>query len=169
MFRLKKAWGLANLLRIKNRGTNVEVMGYTRFLNPESIVLGNNVRIGYGCFFFGKGGIHVGDNTIISRNVTIYSSNHNFLGDMIPYDSSHIHKPVVIGRGVWIGMGVSITPGVNIGDGAIIGMGSVISKNVAQGAIVVGTGQREITSRNIDKFYQLLEANQIYSVHYPKH
>lgn len=169
MFRLKRVWGDANLRRISNRGTNIKVMGYTRFLNPESIVLGNNIRIGYGCFFFGKGGISIGDNTIISRNVTIYSSNHNYLGAMIPYDASYNQKPVVIGKGVWIGMGVSITPGVHIGDGAIIGMGAVISKNVGNGAIVVGARQREIGSRNMEEFYKLMEEEQIFAVKYPNH
>ena len=167
MYRVKMAWGVANLRRIKNKGSNVKVMGYTRFLNPENIVLGDNVRIGYGCFLFGLGGIEIGDNSILSRNITIYSSNHDYNGQMIPYSNENIHKPVKIGKGVWIGMGVSITPGVVIGDGAIIGMGTVISKNVLDGEIIVGSGQRKISNRDLDKFNDLIKDNKIFSLIYP--
>jgi acetyltransferase-like isoleucine patch superfamily enzyme len=167
MFRIKRSWGIANLKKIRNKGENVKVMGYTRFLDPDNIFIGNNVRIGYGCFFFGKGGIIIGDNTILSRNITIYSSNHNYKSNMIPYNDQYIDKPVKIGKGVWIGMGVSITPGVTIGDGAIIGMGAVISKNVNPGEIVVNVGQRVVLSRDMNEFEKLLDSNQIYSFIYP--
>lgn len=168
MYRIKKAWGIANLKKIKKKGTNVSIMGYTRFLDPDNITIGNNVRIGYGCFFFGKGGIFIGDNTILSRNITIYSSNHDYKSDMIPYNNDYVNKPVTIGSGVWIGMGVSITPGVSIGDGAVIGMGTVISKDVNPGDIVVGSGQKVVSRRDMDSFNELMKKEMIYSVLYPE-
>lgn len=163
MYRIKAAWGKVHFHNIKNKGKNVKVVGYSRFLNPENLILGNNVRIGYGGFFYCKGGIDIGDNTIISRDVTIYSSNHDYKGNAIPYDNNYIHKPVKIGRGVWIGMGVMITPGVNIGDGAIIGMGTVISKDINNGEIVVGSGQKVVSKRDIVKFLELEKENKIFS------
>lgn len=167
MFRVKRAWGIANLRKIKNKGTNVKAMGYTRFLNPESIVLGDNVRIGYDCFLYGKGGIEIKSNTILSRRITIYSSNHDYLGDMIPYSNEYTHGKVTIGTGVWIGMGVSITPGVTIGDGAIIGMGTIISKDVKAGEIVVGKGQRAVGMRDMKRFEELANQDLFYSKKYP--
>lgn len=167
MYRIKAAWGKVHLKNIKNKGTNVNIVGYSRFLNPENLILGNNIRIGYGCFFYCKGGITIGDNSILSRNITIYSSNHNYLGNSIPYDNSYIHKPVKIGKGVWIGMGVMITPGVEIGDGAIIGMGTIVSKNIGPGEIVVGSGQKIVSKRDIDKFYELERKEEIFSILWP--
>ena len=167
MYRIKAAWGEVHLHNIKNKGENVKVVGYSRFLNPENLVLGSNVRIGYGCFFYCKGGIEIRDNTIISRNVTIYSSNHDYQGDAIPYDNNYIHKPVKIGKGVWIGMGVMITPGVEIGDGAIIGMGAVISKNINAGEIVVGSEQKVVAKRDMGKFYKLENENKIFATKWP--
>ncbi len=167
MYRIKRSWGIANLRKIKNIGSNVMCMGYTRFIYPEKIILEDNVRIGYGCFFYGKGGIKIGKNSILSRYITIYSSNHDFKAEMIPYSDDYIDKEVVIGEGVWIGMGVSITPGVTIGDGAIIGMGAVISRDIEKGEIVVGSGQRVISKRDMDEFYRLTKENSIYSVKYP--
>ena len=167
MYRIRYSWGIANLKKIKNKGHNVKVMGYTRFLDPDNITLGNHVRIGYGCFLFGKGGISIGDCTILSRNITIYSSNHDFKDNMIPYSDEYIKKPVIIGKGVWIGMNVCITPGVTIKDGAIIGMGAVISKDVNEGEIVVGSDQRIISNRDMDKFGRLLKEELIYAKIYP--
>jgi acetyltransferase-like isoleucine patch superfamily enzyme len=163
MYRIKAVWGNVHLNNIKNKGTNVKIVGYSRFLNPENLILGNNIRIGYNAFFYCKGGIEIGDNTIISRNVTIYSSNHNYQGNAIPYDNDYIHKKVKIGKGVWIGMGVMITPGVTIGDGAIIGMGTVVSRNVKTGDIIVGTGQKIVSKRDMEIFYSLEMKNQIFS------
>lgn len=167
MYRLREIWGISNLKKIKNKGNNCKIIGYSRILDPEKIVLGDNIRIGYGCFLFGKGGIVIGDNSILSRNITIYSSNHDFKSeDFIPYNNNYINKPVVIGNGVWIGMGVMITPGVSIGDGAIIGMGCVISKNVLPGEIVVGAGQRTVANRDMIKFYKNVSSGNIFSLNF---
>lgn len=167
MYRIRNAWGKVHLYNIKNKGINVNIVGYSRFLDPENLSLGNNVRIGYNCFFYCKGGITIGDNTILSRNITIYSSNHNYLGNAIPYDNTHIHKPVKIGKSVWIGMGVMITPGVEIGDGAIIGMGTVVSKNVKEGEIIVGSGQKTVLNRDMEKFNLLQNEEKIFSKLWP--
>jgi acetyltransferase-like isoleucine patch superfamily enzyme len=167
MYRVKESWGIANIRNIKNVGENVKIVGYSRFLDGQYINIGNNVRIGYGCFFFGKGGITIGDNSILSRNITIYSSNHDYSSDYVPYNNLHIDKPVFIGQGVWIGMNVCITPGVVIGDGAIIGMGTVVSRNVEPGAIVVGFGQKEISGRKMEDFYKNLNEDRIFSKIWP--
>lgn len=167
LYRVKRAWGSAHLKRIKNKGKNVKIVGYSRFINPDKLFLGDNVRIGYNCFFYCSGGITVGENTIISRNVTIYSSNHDFTKQMVPYNSEYIHKEVVIGKGVWIGMNVNIIPGVKIGDGAIIGMNVTVSANVAPGEIIVAQKNRVVKNRDMIKFYENMKNGNIFSVKYP--
>lgn len=168
LYRIRDAWGVVHLWNIKNKGRNVKLVGYSRFINPERLHIGNNVRIGYNCFLFCQGGIRIGDNSILSRNITIYSGNHNYDGDAVPYDNRYINKEVVIGDSVWIAMNVCILPGVHIGDGAIVGMGAIISKNVAAGEIVVGSQQRVVGKRDIAKFNELRADGKIYTVLYPK-
>jgi acetyltransferase-like isoleucine patch superfamily enzyme len=168
-FRIMRAWGAAHLKRIKNKGKNVSIVGYSRIVNAENLILGNNVRIGYNCYFFCKGGVEIGDNTILSRNITIYSSNHDFnSGDMIPYNSNYVHKKVLIGNGVWVGMNVNIIPGVTIGDGAIIGMNVTVSKDVQPGEVLVSNKNRVVALRDMDKFKFNLDNNNIFSVKFPK-
>jgi acetyltransferase-like isoleucine patch superfamily enzyme len=129
----------------------------------EKLVIKDYCRIGENFFIHSKGGVTIGINTILSRNVTIYSANHNYKSEKkIPYDNTYIEKPVIIGESVWIGMNVCILPGVNVGDGAIIGMGSIISKDVKEGEIVVSNSQRTISKRDIKVFNRLKKEKQYY-------
>ena len=151
-----------NLLKMKIGFKSVFYRRGT-ILFSENIEIGNYCRIGENYFFHGLGGIKIGDNTILSRNVTIYSANHNYLSNVqIPYDESYIAKQVTIGNSVWIGMNVCILPGVEISDGAIIGMGAVVSKNVGYGEIVVGSSQRVVGKRDINNFDDLKKNEQYY-------
>lgn len=146
-------------------GKKSTFFGQGTVFHPEKLIVGDYCRIGENFFFHALGGISIGNNTILSRNVTIYSANHNFKSDKtLPYDDDYICKSVEIGHSVWIGMNVSILPGVKIGDGAIIAMGSIITKDVNTGEIVASSSQRVIGSRpysqveesnNLSFFYEL--------------
>lgn len=115
---------------------------------PQSVEMGNNVHINRGAFIRAEGGLKVGDNVHIARNVVIYTLNHNYKGDALPYDHTFIRKPVVIEKNVWIGINVTITPGVTIGKGAIIGAGTIVSKDVPPLAIVGSAPQTVIRFRD---------------------
>lgn len=140
--------------RIKNIGFNSRIRGEPIIHYIDNLSVGSYVRIGEGAFLFCKGGISIGDNTQISRNILIYSADHHMEGEAIPYDDKYIDKPVTIGKSVWIGMNVVITPGVSIGDGAVIGMGTVVSKDIPAGAVVVGAKQRTIKYRDMNNFHE---------------
>lgn len=51
---------------------------------------------------------------------------------------------VTIGRAARIGANVTILPGVHIGERALIGAGAVVTKDVAPGAVVIGTAARQV-------------------------
>jgi acetyltransferase-like isoleucine patch superfamily enzyme len=165
--RIKRAQGNVVLSKVKNKGNNCKFNGFIDIKDVDKLILSDNVRIGEGGFLFAMGGIKIGNNTQISRNVVIYTGNHDINGNAIPYDDSYILKPVVIGHSVWIGMNVVITPGVTIGDGAIIGMGTVVSTDVPEGAIVVGAKQRIIKYRNMNKFSELNNSKKYFSEMWP--
>lgn len=150
--RVEKTRGIIVCKKIKNKGIDLRIHGKVTIINPNMVKIGNYVRIGTGAFFSCAGGLSIGDNTQFSRNVTIYTNNHDIEGISIPYDNKIVCKSVNIGRSVWIGMNVTITPGVSIEDGAIIGMGTVVSKDVPKGAIVVGARQRIIGYRDLEDF-----------------
>ncbi|WP_162929967.1 DapH/DapD/GlmU-related protein [Vibrio sp. Evd11] len=164
---MKKSQGQLALSKVKKRGDNCLFHGDAVLHNPDNIILESNVRIGDNCFIHALGGVTIGKNTQISRNVLIYTCNHNINGNAIPYDDTYILKSVNIGSSVWIGMNVIITPGVTIGDGAVIGMGTVVSKDVQSGQIVVGSHQRVVNERNMKDFYKHDNNNNLFSVKWP--
>jgi acetyltransferase-like isoleucine patch superfamily enzyme len=59
---------------------------------------------------------------------------------------SRCTRGVHIGRDARIGANVTILPGVRIGERALIGAGAVVTKDVAPGAVVVGTAARPVKS-----------------------
>ena len=103
-----------------------------------------------------SGGVTIGQFFHVGRNLTIYSSDHDYKNaDYIPYGTNMIYGPVVIGDAVWCGANVTILPGVTVGDGAIIAAGSVVTRNVPACAVVAGNPARIVGQRDSLAFEQL--------------
>lgn len=152
-------------LTMKNVGKNVHICKNYIFSGNKNIDIGDNVWIGESFYARGEGGIKIGSGTIISRNVQIWTSNHNYDSDdllCIPYDKRMILKPVIISENVWIGTSVIFIPGVTVGEGAVIGAGSVVTKDVPPFAVVGGNPAKIIKYRNKEKYFELKEQNKIY-------
>jgi maltose O-acetyltransferase len=123
--------------------------------------IGSNVSIGMHPYLRAEGGLTIGDNTKISRNLLLYTVNHDIEGIRLPYDDRVVPKPVSIGRNVWIGMNVCIAPGTTIGDGAVVGMGTVVSGTVPPLGIIGSAPWRIIGERD-EEHYRRLEAEGRY-------
>ena len=129
-------------------GNGVRIYGRFTVSAPGMLEVADNVHINSGAFFRAEGGLRIDDNVHISRNLLVYTINHNYAGANIPYDNTVLAKPVRIERNVWIGANVMITPGVTIGEGAIVGMGSVIAKDVEPMSVVGAAPQRNLKARD---------------------
>ena len=142
--------------KLQSKGYNLRLNGKNHTItNPKATIIGNNVHIGNNAYFSSEGGLIIGDNTHISRNVTIYTQNHNYFGDVLPYDQTVVYKPVTIHKNVWIGMNVSIIPGVTIGEGAIIGLGTLINRNIKPFEVVGSSKSTHLKNRNIEHYKEL--------------
>lgn len=117
-------------------------------------ILGSGVQLyGDGKIVLGKNGycgnfvamqavdgcsITIGENSAISHNVRIYTSNRLAKsvadGESIQYKKGN----VTIGDNVWIGANVFIVEGVNIGDNVVIGANSVVTKDISSRCVVAG-------------------------------
>jgi len=140
------------LSKFKSCGTGVGMWGRVYISGAEQIEIGNNVHIGNNAFIRAEGGLSIGDNTHISRNLVLYTINHRYEGDRIPYDDQIVKKPVRIGKNVWIGMNVCIAPGSTIGDGAVVGMGTVVSGDVPPLTIIGNSKWRVLGHRNVEHY-----------------
>ncbi|KTD87723.1 sugar O-acetyltransferase [Paenibacillus etheri] len=112
---------------------------YTDF--GRNINIGKNVFFNTGCSFQDRGGISIGDGTMIGMNVTIATLNHG-----LPLETRNVTypSPVIIGKNVWIGSNSTILPGVTIGDNSVVAAGAVVTKDVQENTVVAGVPAKEL-------------------------
>jgi acetyltransferase-like isoleucine patch superfamily enzyme len=144
--------------QIASYGPGLSLKGPIRLSGAEFLTIGANVHIGENAFIRAEGGLWIGDNTRISRNLVLYTISHRYDGQRLPYDEGWTKKPVTIGKNVWIGMNVTIAPGTTIGDGAVVGMGTTVSGTVPPLSIIGSEKWRQIGQRDADHYRVLEEA-----------
>lgn len=130
------------------------------FFGSHNTKIKSNVYVGPDSYWYGHGGIEIGNNVIFGPKTTIWTVNHNYDSKVsLPYDEVDYHKKVIIHDNVWIGFGVIISPGVTIGEGAVIAMGSVVVKDVPALALVGGNPAKVLKERDPLK-YEAVKAKE---------
>lgn len=110
-------------------------------------------------WIYGRGRLHVGDNTWMSPGVVFYThvdapivigkncdigsavelvTGGHEIGAASRRAGQGTAKPITINDGCWIGSGSRILGGVTIGSGAVVAAGSVVIRDVPQNAMVAG-------------------------------
>lgn len=159
-----------SLLQQVQGGASLHLDGFIKVICPGNLKLGSHISIGGNAYINCMGEVSIGAYTILSRNVTIYSYDHQFKNPrMLPFDEGLILKPVRIGAYVWIGMNATIAPGTFIGNGAVIGTGAVVSGTVPENAIVVSAKPRIIGYRNHEKINDLVNNEQFFNKYFFNH
>ena len=105
----------------------------------------------------GSGKVVFGSYFHSGEECLILTMNHNYEGDLIPYDTENISKEVIIGECVWLGARVTILPGSVIGNGAIIQAGSVVHGEIPACAIAGGNPAKVFKYRDIEHFNKLYQ------------
>jgi len=108
-----------------------------RFLTAIDIhpgaVIGRN-------FFIDHGFVVVGETASVGDDVTIYQ--HVTLGGTNPTSGEGGNRHPTIGNGVIIGSGAAVLGPIKVGDRARIGANAVVTKDVPEGATMVGIPAR---------------------------
>jgi len=133
------------------------------FVNLYGCEIGDETTVG--TFVEIQKGVTIGarckiqSHTFICEGVTIEDEvfvghNVNFLNDRYPAaanadgskktEADWTLEKTVVRRRAAIGTGVVILPGVMIGEGAVVGAGAVVTKDVAEGSVVVGNPAKVI-------------------------
>ncbi len=114
----------------------------------DKLCLGRNIHIGRHTEIMADGGVTIGNNVVISYHCVLWSIDHRYEGDAIPYDKARIRRPIVIHDNVWLGRNVMVRGGVTIGEGAVVAMGSVVTRDVPPLAVVGGNPARVLKFRD---------------------
>ncbi len=149
------------LLEIPFKGVGLRVNKSANITVPHQLVVGSNVKIYAGTFLETEGGISIGDNACIGRNVSIYTLDLNYEGVRLPYDKRLLTRPVFIGRNVVVEESARIMPGCTIGEGAIICLGAVVTSDVPPLAKVAGNPAVIIGRREETHYYALLKQGEV--------
>ena len=117
------------------------------------VEIGRNVKIGHNCkieaFAFIPEGVVVEDGVFIGPHAC-------FTNDRVPRataggapagQSEWTLEKTVVKAGASIGANATILCGVTIGQGALVGAGSMVTKNVPDGATVIGNPARIMPRR----------------------
>ena len=118
----------------------------------EHLHFGTNIHIGRHTEIMAEGGVTIGNQVVISYHCVLWSIDHRYEGDSLPYDKARVRRPIVIHDNVWIGRNAIICGGVSIGEGAVIGMGSVVTRDVPPLAVMGGNPARILKFRDARRY-----------------
>ena len=107
-----------------------------------NIRLGRDVFLNFNCVILDVVAVTIGAGTQIGPAVQIYTADHP-RDPELRKTGAEFGRPVSIGQNVWIGGGAIILPGLTIGDDAVVGAGAVVTRDVPQGATVLGNPARQ--------------------------
>ena len=131
-------------------GKESSISLHCRLRSPNKIKIGDNTTINQGVYLDGRGGLIIGNNVNIGRNVNIYTASHDYNSPTFDY----LEKSVFIGSNAWVASNVIILPGVKIREGAVIAAGAIVTKDIDEYTVVGGNPARFIKKRNRDIAYK---------------
>jgi acetyltransferase-like isoleucine patch superfamily enzyme len=111
------------------------------------IELGDGVVISRGTHIVAFAGVSIGKGSMIGEYTSVRDANHTRDPDRPIRDSGYTAKPIEIGEEVWIGRAVAVLGGVRIGEKATVGANAVVTRDVPEGATVVGIPAMPISPR----------------------
>ena len=117
--------------------------------NPSNITIGNDSVIRDRCMIrFKHGKIAIGNNVVISHNVTLLAGEHNYSKkDVNILSQGMFEGETVIENDVWIGSNATVLSGVRIGKGAVIGSMSLVNRSVPDYEVWGGNPAKKLKSR----------------------
>ena len=124
-----RVWQFSVIFAGARIGNNCNLCAHT--LVEGDVVIGHNVTVKSGVYLWD--GIRIEDNVFIGPNVT-------FTNDRMPRSKVYpeAFQSITVRMGASIGANATLLPGITIGCKAMVGAGAVVTKDVPDGAVVVG-------------------------------
>lgn len=115
-----------------------------------SIIIGPDTRVNRGVQLVSYvAPIQIGRDVGLSSYSLLYSYRHGLqAGEPYLDQSLESNGPIIIEDHVWVGIGSIILSGVRIGKHAVVAAGSVVTRDVPEGAVVMGVPAKVVTTRD---------------------
>lgn len=119
-------------------------------IRPEGgeIIIGDHCVINHYTILHGKGGIYIGDWTIIGPHCGLYAQNHRYDRFDVPItQQENVGKGIYLMGDNWIGSHSVICDDVTLGKGTIIGANSTVTKSIPLASIAMGSPAKVVKKR----------------------
>jgi len=124
--------------------------------NAQNLLIGHHVFINDNFWCNAKGGVRIGDDTLIGPGVVIHSSNHVFSDTAVLIRlQGHTDAPVMIGSNVWLAAGCIILPGSVVPSHSVIAAGAVVNRPLDRAGVYGGVPAALIRELNRADEHQL--------------
>lgn len=130
-------------------GHATSVFRGTTVLSADRLEIGNSVSVGFRCMLDARGGLTIGDRTVLASDTQVITAAHEVNS---PTFAAYM-APVRIGSYVWLASRVTVLPGVSIGDEAVIGACSLVRTDIGEKEIAAGVPARFINHRTAELDY----------------
>lgn len=156
----------------KHLGNNILISRRASFYSPNTIEIGDNVRIDDFCILsgkiklgshihisahvslFGKYGIEMKDYTGISPYSVVYSATDDFSGNFLigPIHSENLTNvtggEVVLDKFCQLGSHTIVMPGVKILEGSVTGAMTLVNKDLEKWGTYIGIPAKRLSNRS---------------------
>lgn len=123
-----------------------------KFFSLGGISIGAQTTINRDVTLDGRGRLEIGRYVSISENVKVLTAGH-----AVDMPDFHLTlAPVFIKDWVWVGANALIMPGVTLHEGAVVGAGSVVTRDVPPWTVVAGNPARPLRTRDVKPAYSPL-------------
>lgn len=134
---------------LKDYGENFKIASQAFIFNPNGLVVGDHVYIGFNSYL-GQGDIFLDSEVLIGNFVSLTASNHLIKDDSFRFGGFK-SEPIHIGRGSWLGAQSSILAGVKLPNTTLVASGAIVTKSINEPGMVLGGCPAKIIS-SVKKF-----------------
>jgi acetyltransferase-like isoleucine patch superfamily enzyme len=112
--------------------------------------IGERAAVGPYCQLWGGGGIVLGQDALLSKNVSIVSTSHGIEPIDAPIKRQRsTGKLTTVGANCFLGVNAVVMEGVTVGAGTVVGANSVVTKDLPAGVVAAGAPARVLRDRKM--------------------
>ena len=136
---------------LKQRG-NDDYLGMRGFIS-----IGSDCHISQNTMIYGYGGVHIGNNSVLSAGAKVYSLtsmaynpyDRSEIVSIVPYSgkSPTLEGPVVLGDNVWIGIDTVVSPGITIKKNSFVQSFSMVNSSFDENTYAGGMPATRLRNR----------------------